>query len=298
MPFDISPLKSAFNSICDKKSVVLAIFIRCQDYEMNKQEITELENPYFDLQVEMGITKHAGGMNATKELVGLCHIDKDKILLVVGSGSGISACKIAKIYGCSIVGIDISKGMVEKSSRRAEKQGLTDRIEFSVADIQDLPFEDNMFDAVISESVTAFSEDKARALNEYVRVVKKSGYIGLNEVTWMDKPTMKMAEYGIRAMGGVKPETVADWERLMEKAGLEDIVARPKKLKIIEQVISELKMNGLTPAFKATYRMLWVYITKPAYRKAINGMVKDARDIPKDFKKYYGYGIYAGIKPL
>jgi hypothetical protein len=27
---------------------------------MNKEEITELENPYFDLQAEMGITKHAG----------------------------------------------------------------------------------------------------------------------------------------------------------------------------------------------------------------------------------------------
>ncbi|MDF1556573.1 MAG: class I SAM-dependent methyltransferase [ANME-2 cluster archaeon] len=142
---------------------------------MNKEEITELENPYFDVQAEMGITKHAGGLDATKELVELCHIDENKIVLVIGCGSGISACKIVKIYGCRIVGIDISKGMVEQSNRRAQKQELADRIEFRVADAQDLPFEDNTFDAAISESVTAFPEDKAKALSEYVRVVKKGG---------------------------------------------------------------------------------------------------------------------------
>ncbi|MCL7475316.1 MAG: class I SAM-dependent methyltransferase [ANME-2 cluster archaeon] len=86
--------------------------------------------------------------------------------MVVGCGSGISTCKIAKIYSCSIVGIDISKRMVEQSSKRAQKQGLADMIEFRVADAQDLPFEDNTFDATISESVTAFPADKAKALSE------------------------------------------------------------------------------------------------------------------------------------
>ena len=39
-----------------------------------------------------------------------------------------------------MVGFDISDGMVETSGRRAEKEGLTDRVEFRVADAQDLPF--------------------------------------------------------------------------------------------------------------------------------------------------------------
>ena len=38
---------------------------------MNKEEITELENPYFDVLAEMGITKHAGGLSATIELLEL-----------------------------------------------------------------------------------------------------------------------------------------------------------------------------------------------------------------------------------
>ena len=265
---------------------------------MNKEEITELENPYFDVQAEMGITKHAGGLSATKELLELCHVDSDSFLLIIGCGSGISACRIAKISGCRILGIDISKRMVEVSAARAKKQGLDDRVEFRVADAQNLPFEDNTFDAVISESVTAFPEDKEKTINEYTRVVKKGGYIGLNEVTWMDKPSTELIEYGIRAIGGVKPETAGNWVKLLENAGLQDIVSRPRKLKKLEQAINEVKLSGITASFKAAGRMLWLYFTKPAYRKAMNDMVKDARAIPKDFTKCYGYGIYAGKKPL
>ncbi len=265
---------------------------------MNEPGITELKNPYFDVQAEMGITKHAGGLKATQELVELCRIDRDKYVLVVGCGSGISACKIAKMYGCRILGIDLSGAMVEVSSNRAKKEGLTERVEFRVADAQDMPFKDNVFDVVISESVTAFPEDKAKTVGEYVRVLKKGGYVGLNEVTWMEEPSVEMVEYVIRAIGGVKPETAGGWEKLLQDSGLEDIVVRSYTVKKLEQAISEVKMSGITTSFKAGGRMLWLYFTKPAYRKAMNDMVKDAMAMPRDFMKYCGYGIYAGKKPL
>lgn len=51
----------------------------------------------------------------------------------------------------------------------------------------------------------------------------------LNEVTWMQEPSVEMIEYGFRAICGVRPETAADWERLLEDAGL-DIDARPKEI--------------------------------------------------------------------
>jgi ubiquinone/menaquinone biosynthesis C-methylase UbiE len=107
--------------------------------KITNKESTELENPYFDVQAEMGITKHAGGLSATKELLELCHVYSDSFLLIIGCGSGISACRIAKISGCIILGIDISKRMVEVSAARAKKQGLDDRVEFRVADAQNMP---------------------------------------------------------------------------------------------------------------------------------------------------------------
>ena len=64
--------------------------------QSSRKEISELENPYFDLQAEMGFTKHMGGLKTTRELIELCHIDKDTYVLDVGCGVGMSACYIAK----------------------------------------------------------------------------------------------------------------------------------------------------------------------------------------------------------
>ena len=259
-------------------------------------EVSGLENPYFDLQAEMGNTKHMGGLKATKELIELCRIGKDKYVLDVGCGVGKTACYIAKNYGCRVVGMDISERMIDRAKERAKREGLEDRVEFRAADAQNLPFEDDTFDAVISESVTAFPEDKRKALSEYVRVTKKGGYVGLNETAWLKKPSKELVEYLFRSAGGVKPETPEVWKELLEGAGLRDIVVRTCKVKALSQAVNEIRMAGFTEIFKAWYRLLHLYIKSSAHRKAINEMMKDARTAPKNMFEYYGYGIYVGRK--
>ena len=49
---------------------------------------------------------------------------------------------------------------------------------------------------------------------------------------------------------------------------------------------------------RAMYRIAWLYLTKPAYRKAFMYIAKNARNMLNHFTKYYGYGIYAGRKLL
>lgn len=61
-----------------------------------------------------------------------------------------------------MAGVDISEKMVLKSRQRAKRTRVADRVEFLVADAQNLPFSDNSVDAVITESVTAFPENKQK----------------------------------------------------------------------------------------------------------------------------------------
>jgi len=68
---------------------------------------------------------------------------------------------------------------VERSRESAQRENVTDKVEFRIADAQNLPFEDAVFDAVITESVTAFLEDKQKAVCEYARVTRPGGYVGL-----------------------------------------------------------------------------------------------------------------------
>ncbi|MBU0492822.1 MAG: methyltransferase domain-containing protein, partial [Chloroflexi bacterium] len=188
----------------------------------------ENEQTFFDFAAEAGLTKHFGGLEGTAELVGLCHIGEGSYVLDVGCGVGATACFLAKRYGCRVMGVDIRARMVERAEERARRDGLSDQVAFRVADAQDLPFEDDLFDAVITESVTAFPEDKQRAVNEYARVTKPGGYVGLAESTWLQvPPPPELVAWVSQDVGScVRPLAADDWMGLLENAGLQDITMR------------------------------------------------------------------------
>jgi len=50
--------------------------------------------------------------------------------------------------------------MINRLLERARRQGVDEHVEFRLADIGDLPFEDGEFDMVLGESVLAFIQDK------------------------------------------------------------------------------------------------------------------------------------------
>ena len=191
---------------------------------------------FFDFAADVGLTKHIGGVEATEALMELCHVGQGSYVLDVGCGAGVTPCFIAKRYGCRVAGVDINEGMVERSKERAIREQVADRVEFKVADAQDLPFEEDLFDAVFTESVTSFPEDKQKAVNEYVRVTKPGGYIGLNESTWRKAPPPEVLAWADQdVVGNVKPLPSEDWVALLERAGLRDIVVRTYEVNAKEE---------------------------------------------------------------
>lgn len=65
---------------------------------------------------------------------------------------------------------DLSPGMVD-----AAHAALGDRAEYVVADVQELPFPDATFDAVIANHMLFHVEDRPRALAEIARVLRPGG---------------------------------------------------------------------------------------------------------------------------
>mgnify|MGYP005839320843 CR=1 FL=1 len=201
------------------------------------------EISYFELQAYVGTTKHMGGLETTKELIELCHINRESYVLDVGCGVGATACYLAKRFGCRVVGVDIRESMIARSNERAQKEAVANLVEFKVADAQHLPFEDALFDAVLCESVTTFIEDKQQVVNECARVVRPGGYVGLNEELWLQTPPAQMVER-VRHIWSIKPNilTLEGWMDLLEGAGLNDIVPEPTSSR---RDGSPLKCNGI-----------------------------------------------------
>jgi len=244
---------------------------------------------YFEFQADIGLTKHIGGVKATDELVKSCNITKDSYVLEIGCGVGLTPIYLAKKYGCRIMAIDLSREMIEKAKERAEKKGVADKIEFKVADAQKLPFKDNIFDAVILESVMAFIPDKKKAMKEFMRVVKKGGYIGFTEVAWVKKPPADM-EKKMDDFAGSKLLSPQEWKQVLVDAGLTGIVAKTYKLNMWNEVWDELRRWDIIEYLKVQYRAWSGLITKPSYRR----FVMDALKLPLNVVNYWGYGIYAG----
>ncbi len=101
---------------------------------------------------------------------------KGKILeLGVGTGRNIPYYP----DDVSVVAIDISKNMISKAEDKAER--LSRDVSFEVADVEELPFEDESFDAVVATGVFCCVPDQIRGFKEAKRVLKKGGKIILLE---------------------------------------------------------------------------------------------------------------------
>jgi ubiquinone/menaquinone biosynthesis C-methylase UbiE len=247
---------------------------------------------YLDVQAYVGTTKHMGGQESTQELAALCHLDRDSYVLDVGCGVGATACHLATVYGCRVIGADLREAMVAEACERARRERVQDRTTFWVADAQALPAEDATFDVVVCESVAAFIDDKRQVIGEYARVVRPGGYVGLNEETWIQEPSKEMVDW-VRGMWGIAPDllTAGDWAQRLRDAGLQDVVARMYKVDARRES-TQIRRYRLHDMWRMFYRALRLYIQSPAFRQ----YAAQSRRLPRGLFEHLGYGLFVGRK--
>jgi SAM-dependent methyltransferase len=101
-----------------------------------------------------------------------------KMVLDFGCGDGRHTEILASMGADRVVGVDISKAMVEKALKRSEKS--QESFEVIEADGAKLPFEDASFDVVFSNYVLQHFSELQQPLKEIYRVLKPGGmYIGM-----------------------------------------------------------------------------------------------------------------------
>jgi ubiquinone/menaquinone biosynthesis C-methylase UbiE len=253
---------------------------------------SQIAREYFEFIANLGMTKHYGSMEATRELVELCHIGSGQLVLDVGCGVGATPCYLAKTAGCQVVGVDLLEKMIEQSRERAKAEGIQDRVLFTVADARGLPFEDGRFDAVIMESVNIFFDDKQEAMREYLRVTRPEGYVGMTEMTWLKSPSPELRGYFKRAVYAEALEADG-WTGLLEEASLKEIVGSAHQIDIPLESKGRFERYGRWEMVKIMLKMLAMSAQDRTYR----AYIKDARGVlSKDLLRVMGYGVYAGRK--
>ncbi len=122
-----------------------------------------------------------------KKVVKMVAETKPEKILDIATGTGDFAIMLAEIKPKKIVGLDISRGMLEVGKKKVKQKGLDDLIEMVWGDSENLPFEDNTFDAVTVGFGVRNFENLDKGLSEINRVLKPGGIFVVLETSQPEK---------------------------------------------------------------------------------------------------------------
>lgn len=114
----------------------------------------------------------------------LGRVEPGEDVLDLGSGAGTDSLVAALMVGAAgtVTGIDMTPEMLQKARRGAAALGL-DNVEFIEGEIEELPFDEERFDVVISNGVIDLIPDKEAVFSSIYRVLRPGGRIQFADVT-------------------------------------------------------------------------------------------------------------------
>jgi SAM-dependent methyltransferase len=162
-------------------------------------------------------------------VAGAAKIQAGQRVLDVACGTGILARTVAEWVGPtgSVVGLDVNEGMLAVAARKAP------RIEWRQGLAEDLPFDSDSFDAVVSQFGLMFFEDKVAALQEMVRVLRPGGRLAVAVWDSLDHipgyaamVALLQRLFGEQAASGLRPPfslgNLPKLQTLLAEAGLSE----------------------------------------------------------------------------
>lgn len=164
--------------------------------ESKKQQVTSMfdtiaENyDHLNRVISFGID-----VSWRKNVVKLIANNSPKNALDIATGTGDLAISLVDTGAEKIVGLDISKGMLNIGKQKISNLGLDQTIEMVVGDSENLPFEDSSFDAITVAFGVRNFEHLELGLSEILRVLKPGGQFVVLETSVPEKFPFKQGYY-------------------------------------------------------------------------------------------------------
>lgn len=129
---------------------------------------------------------HIRGKAATVSLATASRIQKNDVVLDIGSGPGGTARYLSSTYGATVIGLDLTYDFSVLASALSKMASLAETTCFLCGNAVALPFKNNSFDSIWMEHVQMNIENKQLLLKELYRVLKQGGSLSLYEVFQAD----------------------------------------------------------------------------------------------------------------
>jgi len=157
MPAEVTP----YNSDTSKKAQVAEMF-------------DNIAGRYDFLNQLLSLGIHKGWR---KKAIRLLQALRPKHLLDVATGTGDFAIEALKLGPEKVTGVDISEGMLNIGREKMRQKGLSEKITLQHGDSENLPFEENSFDAITVGFGVRNFENLEKGLQNMHRVLRPGGML-------------------------------------------------------------------------------------------------------------------------
>ena len=136
-------------------------------------------------------------------------------ILDVPCGGGVALRGLRNGQGVEYVAADISQAMLDRTLVAAGERGVADQVEARIADVEDLPFESESFDLVVSFTGLHCFPDPARAVVEMARVLRPGGVLTasalLNDAGLRYEPLRTVGRFAGLLGPGCVSDQIINW---------------------------------------------------------------------------------------
>lgn len=185
---------------------------------------------------------------------------KEPLILDVATGTGDLALEAQRRLGCKVVGVDISTEMLKVAEEKIKKRQLAESISVQEGDSENLPFEDNTFDAVMVAFGVRNFENLNKGLTDMARTLKEGGKMVVLEFS---KPAyfpfkqlyLFYFRYILPWLGGIISKDKAAYTYLPES-----VLSFPDGQRFDEELVKA----GMTPVkrYKQTMGIATIYLSE------------------------------------
>tara|TARA_R110002049_G_scaffold23490_58_gene82873 strand:- start:543 stop:1298 length:756 start_codon:yes stop_codon:yes gene_type:complete len=149
----------------------------------------------FELLVDLHKGAHRqgpGGNAETEQAIRIAGLNADKPLTVadIGCGTGASTLVLARLLNANITAVDFLQDFLDVLAARAQSEGVADKITPLCAAMEQLQFDNEMFDVIWSEGAI-YNTGFRRGVVDWKRYLKPGGVLIASEITWLtgDRPS-------------------------------------------------------------------------------------------------------------
>ncbi|MBM1108084.1 bifunctional demethylmenaquinone methyltransferase/2-methoxy-6-polyprenyl-1,4-benzoquinol methylase UbiE [Aurantibacter crassamenti] len=191
-----------------------------------KEQVTQM----FDT-----ISKNYDGLNRVisfgidikwrKRVVAILKMKNPSTILDIATGTGDLAINLVQTGAEKIIGLDISPGMLEVGKEKISAKNLDKKVEMILGDSENLPFEENTFDAITVAFGVRNFENLEKGLQEILRVLKPNGTFIVLETSVPTKFPFKQGykfytKYILPTIGRIFSKDTSAYAYLCESASI------------------------------------------------------------------------------